>query len=70
MEKPERYLAFPYVYDLGKPDLKLARDTDWTGDFKLNAPYRTIVDGHVENGKITRLNVTPKYRGRGCYYHG
>jgi hypothetical protein len=37
---------------------------DWTADFKLNAPYRTIVEGHVENGRITRLNVTPKYRAR------
>jgi hypothetical protein len=37
---------------------------DWTADFKLNAPYRTIVEGHVENGKMTRLNVTPKYRAQ------
>src|SRR5258708_40272089 len=33
---------------------------EWTGDFKLHAPYQTTVDGHVENGEITNLQVTPK----------
>jgi hypothetical protein len=37
---------------------------DWTADFKLNAPYRTIIEGYVENGRLTRLNVTPKSRAR------
>lgn len=32
---------------------------DWTADFKLHAPYRTTVEGRVENGKITHLVVTP-----------
>ncbi|MGC9942680.1 MAG: DUF5703 domain-containing protein [Verrucomicrobiota bacterium] len=36
--------------------------TDWTADFKLHAPYQTTVEGHVENGKITNLQVTPKSR--------
>lgn len=35
---------------------------DWTADFKLHAPYRTIVKAHVENGQITKLQVTPKSR--------
>ena len=35
---------------------------DWTADFKLHAPYRTTVEGHVENGKITRLKVLPLSR--------
>jgi len=35
---------------------------DWTADFKLHAPYQTTVEGHIENGKITNLNVTPKSR--------
>ncbi len=35
---------------------------DWTADFKLHAPYKTIVEGHVENGKITKLKVTPEER--------
>ena len=35
---------------------------NWTADFKLCAPYNTTVEGHVENGKLTRLNVLPKGR--------
>jgi hypothetical protein len=35
---------------------------DWTTDFKLHAPYSTVVEGHVENGKVTRLKVTPASR--------
>jgi len=36
--------------------------SDWTADFKLNAPFRTTVEAHVENGKITNLKVTPAER--------
>ena len=36
--------------------------TNWTTDFKLHAPYQTTVEGHVENGKITNLKVTPESR--------
>ncbi|MFC5862757.1 DUF5703 domain-containing protein [Acidicapsa dinghuensis] len=35
---------------------------DWTADFKLHAPHNTVVEGHVEAGKITRLTVTPAMR--------
>jgi alpha-L-fucosidase 2 len=35
---------------------------NWTADFKLHAPYQTTVEGHVENGKITRLKVSPSSR--------
>jgi alpha-L-fucosidase 2 len=35
---------------------------DWNADFKLHAPNQTIVEGHVENGKITELKVTPSSR--------
>jgi hypothetical protein len=35
---------------------------DWSADFKLNAPYRTSVEGHIENGKLTTLKVTPASR--------
>jgi hypothetical protein len=35
---------------------------DWNADFKLCAPYRTTVQGHVENGKVTELTVTPRER--------
>ena len=37
---------------------------DWTADFRLHAPYQTTVEGHVENGKLTRLVVTPDLRAR------
>ena len=37
---------------------------DWTADFKLHAPYQTTVQGHVENGKVTDLKVTPESRAK------
>ena len=153
IENPELYTVFPYrIYGIGKPDLKLARDTfnarlfpidycwgqdgeeaallgltdearkvvvkeltnygtqrfkwfwdkgmdwtpdmdnggagmatlqymlmqtdgrkiqlipawpkDWTADFKLHAPYQTTVEGHVENGRVTKLKVTPVERSK------
>lgn len=36
--------------------------SDWTADFKLDAPYQTTVEGHVENGHISKLKVTPEAR--------
>jgi alpha-L-fucosidase 2 len=41
---------------------------DWTADFKLHAPYRTTVEGHVEHGKITTLKVTPQYRAKDVFF--
>ncbi len=35
---------------------------DWYVSFKLHAPYQTIVEGRVENGKLTDLKVTPETR--------
>ncbi|MFO7974833.1 MAG: DUF5703 domain-containing protein [Candidatus Hydrogenedentota bacterium] len=35
---------------------------DWDCEFKLHAPYRTTVQGQVENGKIIDLKVTPDER--------
>jgi len=37
---------------------------EWTADFKLHAPYQTTVEGHVENGKVTQLKVTPSSRAK------
>jgi hypothetical protein len=37
---------------------------NWTADFKLNAPHRTTVSGHVENGKVTKLKVIPGSRAK------
>ena len=153
VENPELYAAFPYrLYSVGKPDLKLARDTfaarrfpqdtcwgqdgpqaaylgligaakraaideftnygdqhfqwfwkaghdwipdldnggsgmitlqsmlmqingnriqllpawpkDWNADFKLHAPRHTTIEGRVEDGKMTRLHVTPRERAK------
>jgi hypothetical protein len=36
----------------------------WTADFKLHAPYRTTVEGHVENGVVSNLKVTPASRAK------
>ena len=35
---------------------------DWDVDFKLHAPYNTIIEASVINGKIENLKVTPKSR--------
>jgi len=35
---------------------------EWDSDFKLHAPYRTIVEGKVRNGHIVALKVTPESR--------
>lgn len=37
---------------------------DWNAEFKLNAPYKTTVQGRVVNGKITGLIVTPAERAK------
>jgi alpha-L-fucosidase 2 len=37
---------------------------NWTTDFKLNAPYQTTVEGHIKDGKITKLKVTPEGRAK------
>ena len=34
----------------------------WEGDFKLNAPFRTTVQGTIRNGKVRNLVVTPASR--------
>jgi alpha-L-fucosidase 2 len=51
-------------YDGKRIQLLPAWPNDWTADFKLHAPYRTTVEGHVEHGKITSLKVTPKFRAK------
>ena len=35
---------------------------DWNAEFKLHAPYKTVIEGRVENGKLVDLNVTPESR--------
>ncbi len=41
---------------------------DWVADFKLHAPYQTTVEGHVQNGKVTHLKVTPAERTKDVVY--
>jgi len=31
-------------------------------DFKLHAPYKTVVEGKFRSGKMSRMKVTPKQR--------
>ncbi len=43
---------------------------DWDADFKLCAPYRTVVEGRVRDGKLTELKVTPESRRADVKVHG
>ena len=51
-------------FDGKRIQLLPAWPNDWTADFKVHAPYQTTLEGHVENGKVTRLNVTPQSRAK------
>ena len=42
--------------------LQPAWPNDWNAEFKLHAPYKTVIEGRVENGKLVDLNVTPEAR--------
>lgn len=35
---------------------------EWDASFKLHAPYQTIIEGKVENGKVDVIKVTPESR--------
>ena len=35
---------------------------DWDADFKLRAPYNTVLEGRVRGGKVVKLRVTPRSR--------
>jgi len=37
---------------------------EWNADFKLHAPYNTIVEGTVKNNKVVKLKVTPASRNK------
>ena len=36
--------------------------TEWDADFKLHAPFQTVVEGKVRGGKLIGLRVTPESR--------
>ncbi len=35
---------------------------DWDADFRLRAPYNTVIEGRVRGGKLVKLAVTPRSR--------
>ena len=35
---------------------------DWNADFKLHAPYKTVIAGRVKDGELVEMNVTPESR--------
>jgi hypothetical protein len=35
---------------------------EWDVDFKLNAPYQTVLEGSYRDGKLQSLKVTPQER--------
>jgi len=35
---------------------------DWDVDFKVHAPYRTVIEGQVRHGQLIQLKVTPSPR--------
>ena len=35
---------------------------NWDGEFKLHAPYNTVIKGEIRNGVIKNLKITPKSR--------
>jgi alpha-L-fucosidase 2 len=35
---------------------------DWNVAFKLHAPYKTVIEGRVKDGKLVEMNVTPASR--------
>lgn len=37
---------------LRTPDIALARLAEWDVDFKLHAPYNTVVEGRYAGGKL------------------
>jgi alpha-L-fucosidase 2 len=45
-------------------DIRLlpAWPADWDADFKLRAPYNTILEGRVRAGKVVKLRATPRSR--------
>lgn len=50
--------------------LQPAWPQDWNVDFKLHAPYKTVVEGRIENGKVVNLKVTPESRLKDVVFMG
>lgn len=41
----------------------------WSGSFKLHAPYNTTVEVEFNNGKVTKLDVSPESRMADVVYY-
>ena len=50
-------------YDGNEIYLFPAWPKDWDVNFKLHAPFKTIIEATLKNGEITYLKVTPAERG-------
>lgn len=52
------------TYGNGSRTIRLvpAWPKNWTAEFKLHAPFNTVVEGRVEGGKLARLSVDPPER--------
>ena len=44
--------------------LRPAWPKDWNVKFRLHAPYKTVIEGRVQDGKIVDLAVTPTSRAK------
>jgi hypothetical protein len=44
--------------------------SDWDVEFKLHAPYRTVVAGRLRGGTVVELTVTPESRRKDVVVHG
>jgi hypothetical protein len=56
-------LQFMLVQCEGREILLLpAWPKEWDVDFKLHAPFQTVVEAKVRGGKVVELNVTPESR--------
>ena len=66
----EQTLQLMLMQTEGKKILLLpAWPQDWNCTFKLHAPYKTIVSGRVEGGKIQNLVVDPDFRKADVIIH-
>lgn len=41
-------------------EILLLRASEWDTGFKLRAPRNTIVEGEVRDGRVVKLEVTPR----------
>jgi hypothetical protein len=42
---------------------------EWDADFRLHAPYQTVVSGKIRNGRLQGLDVRPESRTKDVFVH-